>query len=61
MFPMGNWKSYTILLKAVKIGKKNFGKLLVIHQSFLPPTLCTVQYVYNVEHSAVNTYTSTSV
>ena len=54
-FAMGNGKSYTILLKAMKIGKKNFGELLVIHQSFLPPTFFTVWYVYNVEHSAVNT------
>ena len=37
---MGNLKPYAILLKAVKIGKNNFGELLVIRQicqSFLPP------------------------
>ena len=52
---MGNGKSYAIRLNAVKIGEKNFSKLLAIRQSFLPPTFITVWYVYNVEHSAVNT------
>ena len=49
---MGNRKSYTIRLNAVKIGEKNFGKLLAIRQSFLLSTFFTVWYVYNVEHSA---------
>ena len=38
---MGNIKPYAILLKAVKMGGKNFGELLVIHQipqSFLLAT-----------------------
>ena len=37
---------YVILFKAVKIGEKNFGKLLVIHQirqSFLPPLFFTIR------------------
>ena len=45
---MGNVKPYAILLKAVKIGEKNFGELLVIRQvrkSFLPPTFFTVLYL----------------
>ena len=44
---MGNLKPYVILLKAVKIGEKNFGELLAIcqiRQSFLLPMIFTVQY-----------------
>ena len=44
-FAMGNLKPYAILLKAVKIGEKYFGKLLVIHQirqSFLLPMFFTI-------------------
>ena len=50
-FPMGNGKSYAILLKAVKIG----WQIACNSPTFLPPTFFTVRYVYNVEHSVVNT------
>ena len=44
---MCNLKPYAILLKAVKIGEKNFGELLVICQicqSFLLPMFFTIRY-----------------
>ena len=46
---MDNLKPYAILLKAVKIDEKNFGKLLVIcliRQSFLSPTFFTIWYFF---------------
>ena len=46
-FIIGIVKPYAILLKAVKIGEKIFGELLVICQicqSFLLPMFFTIQY-----------------
>ena len=44
---------YTILLKAVKIGEKNFGELLVIcqiRQSFFTANVFTIRYALCEEH-----------
>ena len=42
------------IIKAVKIGKKNFGELLVIHQGSLPPKFLTIQYSIECYDSLVN-------
>ena len=45
---MGNLKPYAILLKAVKIGEKNLGELLVIRQ------ICQIFYCQCFYHTVAS-------